>query len=279
AVLVHDRVWHFTLELQDWLRIDGYHFSVELLFDRLSLPFVVLAFVLCSVIGAFASRYLHREPGYSRFFVLYALFVAGMALPAVAGTIEVWFAGWELVGLSSAFLVAFFQERPMPARNGLRVWTVYRVSDAAFLLAAVVLHRMTGGGDFRAVLGSGTWPGGHAALSESQALIVGLLLVVAAAGKSAPGPFFGWLPRAMEGPTPSSAVFYGAISVHLGAFLLLRVSPILEVSVLLSVLVVVLGLVTAAYATLAGQVQTDIKTALSFASLTQVGLIVAEIGL
>jgi NAD(P)H-quinone oxidoreductase subunit 5 len=92
-------------------------------------------------------------------------------------------------------------------------------------------------------------------------------------------PFSGWLPRAMEGPTPSSAVFYGAISVHLGAFLLLRVSPILDLSPLLCALVVTQGLVTAGYATLAGRVQTDIKTALAFASLTQVGLIVAEIGL
>jgi NAD(P)H-quinone oxidoreductase subunit 5 len=279
GVLMHQGVWHFTLELEDWLRIDGYHFYVALLFDLLSLPCVLLAFVLCAVIGAFASRYLHREPGYSRFFILYALFVAGMALTALAGTIEVLFAGWELVGLSSAFLVAFFQERPMPVRNGLRVWTVYRVSDAAFLLAAIVLHHMTGQGDFNVLLGSGPWPEGHAALSTSQALIVGLLLVVAAAGKSALVPFSGWLPRAMEGPTPSSAVFYGAISVHLGAFLLLRVSPILELSTLLSGVVVALGLITAAYATLAGQVQTDIKTALSFASLTQVGLIVAEIGL
>jgi NAD(P)H-quinone oxidoreductase subunit 5 len=106
-----------------------------------------------------------------------------------------------------------------------------------------------------------------------------LVLLVAAAGKSALIPFSGWLPRAMEGPTPSSAVFYGALSVHLGAFLLLRVSPILELSPPLCVAIVVLGLTTAVYAALAGRVQTDIKCALSFASLTQVGIIVAEIGL
>lgn len=279
ALLIDQGVWQFMLDLESWVGIEGYHFSVELLFDRLSLPFVLLVYVLCAVIGAFARRYLHREPGYSRFFVLFAVFVAGMALTALAGTIEILFAGWELVGLSSAFLVAFFQERPMPVRNGLRVWTVYRISDAAFLLAAIVLHHLTGQGDFNVLFGSGPWPKGHAALSESQALIVGLLLVVAAAGKSALVPFSGWLPRAMEGPTPSSAVFYGALSVHLGAFLLLRVSPLLEVSALLSGGVVALGLLTAAYAALAVRVQTDIKSALAFASLTQVGLIVAEIGL
>ncbi|MBI3407048.1 MAG: oxidoreductase [Planctomycetes bacterium] len=279
AVLLHHGVWRFTIELESLLEIDRYHFSVKLLFDSLSLPFVLLAFVLCATIGRFASRYLHREPGYNRFFVLYALFIAGMAVTALAGTIETLFAGWELVGLSSAFLVAFFHERPMPARNGLRVWTVYRISDAAFLIAAIVMHHMTGGGDFNTLLGKSPWPEGHAALSEEQALIVGLLLLVAAAGKSALVPFSGWLPRAMEGPTPSSAVFYGAISVHLGAFLLLRFSPILELSPVLCLVIVALGLITAGYAALAGRVQTDIKTALSFASLTQVGLIVAEIGL
>ena len=109
--------------------------------------------------------------------------------------------------------------------------------------------------------------------------MVGVLLLIAAAGKSALVPFSGWLPRAMEGPTPSSAVFYGALSVHLGAFLLLRASPLLEASFWLSAAVVALGLTTALFAYLAGSVQTDIKSALSFASLSQVGLIVAEIGL
>src|SRR5262249_9605432 len=129
------------------------------------------------------------------------------------------------------------------------------------------------------LLGLGPWPEGRAALSGGAALLVGLLLVVAAAGKSALVPFSGWLPRAMEGPTPSSAVFYGALSVHLGAYLLLRVSPILEASAWLAAAVVALGLATALYAYLAGTVQTDIKSALAFASLVQVGLIVAEIGL
>ena len=108
--------------------------------------------------------------------------------------------------------------------------------------------------------------------------MVGLLLVDRGRGKSALVPFSGWLPRAMEGPTPSSAVFYGALSVHLGAFLLLRVSPLLDISTTLCVVIVILGLATAVLAYLACRVQTDIKAALSFASLAQVGIIVAEIG-
>src|SRR5690606_18434876 len=129
------------------------------------------------------------------------------------------------------------------------------------------------------LIGTESWPLGKAVLTSSQALPVGLLLLVAAAGKSALVPFSGWLPRAMEGPTPSSAIFYGALSVHLGAFLLLRVSPLLDASVPLSVAVFALGLITALYANLTARVQTDVKSALAFASLTQVGIIVAEIGL
>ncbi len=271
---------HVTVELGDWMTIpqQNFHFSVKFVFDRLSMPMVILSFLLCGVVGAFTNRYLHREPGYRRFYVLYAIFLLGMIVSSAAGTIETLFLGWELVGLSSALLVAFFHERPAPVRNGLQVWSVYRIADAAFLVAAVAMHHMTGAGDFDGLLGSGPWPEGHASVTSAQSLVAGLLLLVAVAGKSALVPFSGWLPRAMEGPTASSAIFYGALSVHLGAFLLLRVSPLLEVSAWLGAAVVVLGLCTALYAAVAVRVQTDVKTALAFASLIQVGLIVAEIG-
>lgn len=268
-----------SIELGEWIVIPNYHFSVKFVFDRLSVPFVILIFLLCGTVATFAIRYMHRERGYNRFFVLYAFFVLGMVVAALAGTIETLFAGWEMVGLSSAFLVAYFHDRPAPVRNGLRVWVVYRISDAALLLAAIFLHHVSGQGDFDKLLGGSRWPDGQASISEGQAIVVGLLLILAAAGKSALIPFSGWLPRAMEGPTPSSAVFYGALSVHLGAYLLLRTSPILQTSLLLSAIVVALGLLTALYAYIVGSVQTDIKSALSFASLVQVGLIVAEIGL
>jgi len=140
------------------------------------------------------------------------------------------------------------------------------------------MHHIQGEGDFDKLLGASPWPEGHLVAAGPQTIIVGALLIFAAAGKSALVPFSGWLPRAMEGPTPSSAVFYGALSVHLGAFLLMRISPILESSPWLAASVVALGLATALYAYLAGSVQTDIKSALCFASLVQVGLIVAEIG-
>ncbi|MFN0054743.1 MAG: proton-conducting transporter membrane subunit, partial [Planctomycetales bacterium] len=274
---------HVPIQLPNWVEVEHFHFSLKFVYDRLSVPFVILSFVLCGTIGAFASRYLHREPGFTRFFVLYALFLLGMVVTSLSGTIETLFSGWELVGLSSALLVAFFQERPAPIRNALRVWSVYRIADAALLVVAITLHHLTGEGDFDKLMGTGPeslgWPLGKVDVTAHQAAVVGLLLLAAAAGKSALIPFSGWLPRAMEGPTPSSAVFYGALSVHLGAFLLLRASPLIEQSGLLQASIVVLGLATAVLAAGAGRAQTDIKSALCFASLTQVGIIVAEIGL
>lgn len=271
------------LEFGNWVVIpdheEAFHFHLKFVFDRLSVPFTILSFVLCGTIGAFTSRYLHRELGYNRFFVLYAFFLLGMIVSSLAGTIETLFFGWEFVGLSSALLVAFFHEHSNPVRNGQRVWLIYRIADAAFLVAALALHHLTGAGDFSELMGAGDWPSGTTNISEFSALFVGLLLLLAAAGKSALVPFSGWLPRAMEGPTPSSAIFYGALSVHLGAFLLLRVSPLLEVSIALSACIVVVGLASAIFGALASRVQTDIKSALAFASLTQVGIIVAEIGL
>ncbi len=268
------------IELGNWIDLPGqhFHFHLKFLFDRLSVPFVILTFMLCGTIGAFTSRYMHREPGFVRFYACYAFFMFGMITATLAGTIEVLFFGWEMVGLSSALLIAFFHERRGPVQNGFRVWCIYRVADSAFLIAAILLHHLTGEGDFELLLGEGVWPEGVAKIKPHDAILIGSLLIVAAAGKSALVPFSGWLPRAMEGPTSSSAIFYGALSVHLGAFLLLRISPILELSIFLSGTVVALGLLTAIYASMTGRMQTDIKTSLAYASLTQVGIIVAEIG-
>jgi NAD(P)H-quinone oxidoreductase subunit 5 len=106
-----------------------------------------------------------------------------------------------------------------------------------------------------------------------------MLFVIAASGKSAQIPFSGWLPRAMEGPTPSSAIFYGAISVHMGAYLLLRIEPILKAAPGVQAFTVVTGLLTAVYATMAGRASTDAKTSLAYASMGQVGIIFAEAGM
>ena len=251
--------------------------AIEFLVDRLSLAFATLSTAIAGVVSAFSNRYLHREPGYNRYFVLLAMFVTGMLLVALAGNVAVLFIGWELVGLSSALLVAFFHERPAAVSNAFRVVSVYRISDAAMLSAAVLLRHVAGTDSLALLFGGASASTG--ALTTTNATIIAILLIVAVAGKSALLPFSSWLPRAMEGPTPSSAVYYGALSIHAGCFLLLRAAPLLEQAPAARLLAGCLGAATALFAGTTTRVQSDVKSSLAYASLTQVGLIVVEITL
>lgn len=255
-----------------WFSLGEHGFAFDFLIDGVSLGFATLATGGCGVVAAFSNRYLHREPGFGRYFTQLALFVLGLTLVALAGSIEVLFVGWELLGLSSALLVGFFHERRTPVVNALRVFTVYRASDAAMLSAAVLLHHWAGSGSLQAIFSGARLP-----LSPERTVAITILITLAVAGKSALLPFSGWLPRSMEGPTPSSAVYYGALSIHAGCFLLLRAEPLLAQSVVAQVLTGAAGATTALYATLTARAQTDIKSALAYASLTQVGIIVVEI--
>ena len=266
------------VDLGDWFAVHGHGLALTLLIDRLSLPFALVVTALCGVIGSFGYRYLHREPGYLRFFALLLLFATGMLLVVLGGNLGVLYAGWELLGLSSALLIGFFHERAAPVQSALRAYITYRVCDVALLIAAILLHHASGSGEFAEVY-PGLWPHAVTPLAAPTATVIGLLLVVAALGKSAQVPFSGWLPRAMEGPTPSSAIFYGALSIHAGAYLLLRNEALLEAAPLARLLLVGLGLATALHATLVGRAQTDVKSQLAYASMGQVGLILAEIGL
>ncbi len=252
--------------------------TIEFLVDRLSLAFAALSAAILGVVSAFSNRYLHREAGYNRYFVLLAMFATGMLLVALAGNVAVLFVGWEFVGLSSALLVGFFHERPAPVSNALRVLSVYRISDAAMLSAAVLLRHVAGT-DSLALLFSGVRTLSHVGLTQASATIIAVLLIVAVAGKSALLPFSGWLPRAMEGPTPSSAVYYGSLSIHAGCFLLLRSAPLLEHSLVARLLAAGLGGMTAIFAAVTTRVQSDVKSSLAYAALTQVGIIVVEIAI
>jgi NAD(P)H-quinone oxidoreductase subunit 5 len=251
--------------------------AIEFLVDRLSLAFAALSTAIAGVVSAFSNRYLHREPGYNRYFVLLAMFVTGMLLVALAGNVAVLFIGWELVGLSSALLVAFFHERPAAVSNAFRVISVYRIGDAAMLSAAVLLRHVAGTDSLMLLFGGGA--PSMTVLTTSNATIIAVLLIVAVACKSALLPFSSWLPRAMEGPTPSSAVYYGSLSIHAGCFLLLRAAPLLEHAPAARLLAGGLGVVTALFAGITTRVQSDVKSSLAYASLTQVGLIIVEIAI
>jgi NAD(P)H-quinone oxidoreductase subunit 5 len=252
--------------------------AIEFLVDRLSLAFAVLSAAIAGVVSAFSNRYLHREPGYNRYFVLLAMFVTGMLLVAIAGNVAVLLTGWEFVGLSSALLVAFFHERPAPVSNALRVLSVYRVSDAAMISAAVLLRHVAGTNSLSLLFGD-TRAASTLGLNGTNATVIAILLIVAVAGKSALLPFSSWLPRAMEGPTPSSAVYYGSLSIHAGCFLLLRAGPLLEQAPAARLLAGALGAATAVFAGITTRVQSDVKSSLAYASLTQVGIIILEIAI
>ena len=266
-----------VVELGTWFAAGQNSFSMDLLLDPMSLAFALATAFIGGMVAAFSHRYLHREEGYQRYFVLYATFLTGMLLVVLAGSIEMLFAGWELIGISSALLVGFFHERPAPVQSAFRVLVVYRMSDAAMLSAAILVHHLQGRSSLALLFNRGA--GGGAAISAGEATAIGFLLAVAVAGKCAQLPFSGWLPRAMEGPTPSSAVYYGALSVHAGAYLLIRAAPILERSPVVCVLIGAMGVTTAVYAAWARRVQTDVKSSLAFSSLTHVSIILVEIAM
>ena len=268
---------HTLLSYGAWSTSHEGGIAIEFLVDRLSLAFAALSAAIAGVVSAFSNRYLHREPGYNRYFVLLAMFVTGMLLVALAGNVVVLFIGWEFVGLSSALLVAFFHERPAPVSNALRVFSVYRISDAAMLSAAVLLRHVAGTDSLSMLFGGAR--AARARADRANATIIAVLLIVAVAGKSALLPFSSWLPRAMEGPTPSSAVYYGSLSIHAGCFLLLRAGPLLEQAPAARVLAGALGAATAIFAGITTRVQSDVKSSLAYASLTQVGIIVVEIAI
>jgi NAD(P)H-quinone oxidoreductase subunit 5 len=146
------------------------------------------------------------------------------------------------------------------------------------LIAGVVVHQAVGSGDFERLF-RGSWPDAVCLVDPTTALVVALLLVFAALGKSAQVPFSGWLPHAMEGPTPSSAIFYGALSIHAGAYVLLRCEAVLDAAPAAGWLLIAIGVGTALHAAVVGSVQTDLKSMLAYASMTQAGIILAEIGL
>lgn len=264
-----------------WFQAGEYGFSLAFYFDGASAAFSSIAALLLLATARFSSNYLHREPGFLRFFVVMLVFAAGVQLLVLAGSLDLLFAGWELVGISSVLLVAFFHERAGPVRAAIRLLVTYRLCDVGLILAAVLLHQSLHTTVFVDVFSARAHlPGEASSLHDiTPTTWIALSLLLAAMGKSAQFPVGGWLPRAMEGPTASSAVFYGGLSVHAGVFLLVRAAPLYEGEPLASAAIVAVGAITAAIATLSGQVSPDAKSSLAYATTAQVGLMFVECGL
>ncbi len=258
------------LEFGDWLHLGEFVIPAVVRLDVVSVSLAIFSSCLTAIIARFSRTYMHKEPGFIRFFALLGVFATGTQLIALAAGLELFFAGWELIGLASAFFIGFFHERDEPIRSAIRAFATYRLADAGLLIATVATFALLGSARFSALDRAATLPPG-------EATSLALLFLLSAMGKSAQLPFSGWLPRAMEGPTPSSALFYGAVSIHAGLFLVLRVWPVFAASPVACVVGVAVGLATAVYATTVARVHTDAKGALAHATLAQVGLILAEI--
>jgi NADH-quinone oxidoreductase subunit L len=248
-----------------------YAFNLDFYFDGLSAVFLGMTIITTVLIFVFSKYYLHREQGFKRFYSTVLLFFLGLSLVILAGNFEVFFMGWEFIGISSVLLIAFYRDRFLPTRNALKVFSVYRIGDA-FLLAAIwyahhIFEKSVSFSEFSRL----------AVQHGNSIVILGLLLLMVAMVKSAQFPFSYWLPRAMEGPTTSSAIFYGALSVHMGLFLLLRTYPLWEGSIWLRIAVGILGLVTAIVASSIARAQSSIKTQIAYASITQIGIMFIEL--
>ncbi|MBZ4194957.1 MAG: NADH-quinone oxidoreductase subunit M [Candidatus Contendobacter sp.] len=262
-----------TVMHTNWLTSGSFQVNLLVLTDRLSLTLAALSGLAGLLALRFAVNYMHREPGFHRFFMILSLFIAAIQVLVMAGNAVLTFVGWEVAGLCSYLLIAFFPDRPVAAENATRVFIANRIGDAGFLLGIAVSFSALGGADWATINAGAT-----GLTSVQTGMLTGGFLLAAMA-KSAQVPFAPWLARAMEGPTPSSALFYGAVMVHAGVYLLLRLQPLLESSPTIMAIIAAVGLTTALYGFVGGLVQTDIKSALIFATSGQIGLMVLACGL
>ncbi len=259
--------------LGTWFAAGSVQVPLSFTLDRPGLGIGTLAAFIAFLTTRFSVSYMHREAGFHRYFLALSLFSAGMLMILLAGNAALAFVGWELAGVSSYLLIGYAQERPEATGNAVRAFVTNRIGDAGFVVGmAAAIH----------FAGTLEWPGIAGSAARLGTLPTGLMalgFVAAALAKSAQVPFAPWIARALEGPTPSSAIFYGSLMVHAGVFLLIRLEPVLAHAPALLALLAALGLLTVLYGALSGLTQTDVKSALMFATTTQVGLMVLECGL
>lgn len=260
------------ITLFPWLESGNYRVMISFSVDALSLSMGTLVALVTLLTALFSRNYLHREEGFQRFFAILSLFSGAMLLIILAGNPVLAFIGWEIAGLSSFLLIAYAYDRTTAAANAVRVFISNRFGDAGFIMAIALAFALLQGLE---------WPELFAHAQQADSLTVILVMggfLLAALAKSSQMPFAAWLARALEGPTPSSAVFYGSLMVHAGVFLLLRLEPLLSQSPTLMTVSLLLGLLTAGYGAICGLVQNDVKSTLIFSTQAQVGLMFAECG-
>jgi len=257
----------------------SYHFFIDLLLDKTSMAFIFVGAFLSMLVTIFSQYYLHKEEGYKRFFCTILLFYFGYNLTVLSGNFETLFLGWEVLGISSFMLIAFYRYRYLPVKNAVKVFTIYRIGDVGLIIAMWMSHHFWHENVTFLKMTDTALISEHIHQHNILGVVIALGVLLAATAKSAQLPFSFWLPRAMEGPTPSSAIFYGSLSVHMGAFLLLRNFPLIEYQTSVRLLIFIIGAMSFIVATGISRVQSSIKAQVAYSSISHIGLIFIEISL
>ncbi len=262
-----------SIALYDWIPAGNIDVSASLLIDPLSMAFVLLVTFVASLIHVYSIGYMAYDPAKRRFFAYLNLFVASMLLLVLADSYLLLFVGWEGVGLASWLLIGFWNHNPAYATAANKAFIVNRVGDVGLLLAMAAMFATFGTVDFgsvnEAVAGAG----------EGTMTIIGLLLLLAACGKSAQFPLQSWLGDAMAGPTPVSALIHAATMVTAGVYLVVRSGAIFEAAPTAQLAVVVVGAITLVYGAIVGCAKDDMKKALAASTMSQIGYMMLAAGL
>ncbi len=260
-----------TVHLFDW--IPGLGAGVELLWDPLSATMTLVVTGVGALIHLYSVGYMHGDPRFSRFFTYLNLFIASMLILVLANNFALLFVGWELVGLCSYLLISFWYTRPGTAAAGKKAFVVNRIGDFGFMVALMVIFLHFGTLSYTEVLDH---PG--AVIGTGTATAIALLLLVGAAGKSAQLPLHVWLPDAMAGPTPVSALIHAATMVTAGVYMVARAAPLFEVSEIAGAVVATVGALTALFAAGGAVAQRDIKRVLAYSTISQLGYMFMAVG-
>lgn len=272
---------HLTLNVKEitLYSTDHYSFFIDLLFDKVTATYLIMSSTLTFMIAMFSRGYMHKDSGFKRYFNTMILYFFGVQVIIFSGNFETMFIGWEILGLSSFLLIAYYRDRYLPVRNGFKVYSMYRLADIGILLAMWFMHHLFHENVTFVQLLNPEFVQEHISGNMGVAILVSFAIILAATVKSAQFPFSSWLPRAMEGPTPSSSIFYGSIAVHIGVYLMLRTYPFWHHILFVQVNIILLGLFTAFVSTIIARVQFSIKGQIAYSSLAQIGIMMVEVAL
>jgi NADH-quinone oxidoreductase subunit L len=257
-----------------WASIGGSSFDIAFYFDRLSAVMTLIVTGVGSLIHIYSTGYMKDDASYARYFAYLNLFLFFMLLLVLGRSLLVTFVGWEGVGLASYLLIGFWFEDPVKAAAGKKAFITNRVGDAGFLLGMFLLYHTLGTLDMDLINDAFNAP----VMPAVSASLVGVLLFIGAMGKSAQIPLHVWLPDAMAGPTPVSALIHAATMVTAGVYLVARLNGVYAHAPEASQLVAVIGAATAFFAATVAIVQTDIKKVLAYSTLSQLGFMFVALG-